>query len=128
MFITFWFSFSLDQLISVPTITGTLIDHVLTNSSQKINYCGIFEVGIPDVDLVYCTRKALLLKFNKHNETSIRSMKLWTKLKFLEALKKNRFPRLDDLYLSKQSLSCFIIKLSQVIDLLCRSKKIKIKG
>ena len=59
-YLDFCFSFSLEQLISIPAMvtsnTVTLID-VLTNSFQKVSQCGVIEFGISDHDLVYCTRK-----------------------------------------------------------------------
>ena len=46
-YLDFYFSFSLEQLISIPTRvtskTATLIDHVLTNSSQKVSQCDVIE-------------------------------------------------------------------------------------
>ena len=73
------------QLISIPTrVTSkisTLIDHVLSNSSQKVNQCGVFELGISDNNLVYSTRKTPSLKSNKHNDISVRSMKNYTNKK-----------------------------------------------
>ena len=89
------FSFSLEQLISIPTRvtnkTATLIDHALTNFSQKVSQCDVIELGISDHRLVYCTRKKPSLKTNKHNGISVRSMKNYTNEKLLELLstKKN---------------------------------------
>ena len=69
-YLDFCFSFSLEKLITIPTKvtskTATLIDHALTNSSQKASQCGVIELGISDHGLVYCTRKAPSLKPNKH--------------------------------------------------------------
>ena len=68
-YLNFCFSFSLEQLISIHTRvtskTVTLIDHVLTNSSQKVFQCGVIELGISNHDFVYCTRKTPSLKPNK---------------------------------------------------------------
>ena len=48
-YLHFYFSFPLEQLISIPTTvtskTTTLIDHALTNSSQKVNQCSVIELG-----------------------------------------------------------------------------------
>ena len=82
-YLDFCFLFSLEQLISIPTRvtsrTATLIDHVLTNSSQKVSQCGVIELGISDHDLVHCSSKTPSLKPNKHNDISVRSMKNYTK-------------------------------------------------
>ena len=82
----FWFSFSLEQLTYIPTRvnskTATLIDHILTNSSQKVSPCGVIELGISDHNLDHCRGKTPSLKLNKHNDISIRSMKNYAKEKF----------------------------------------------
>ena len=60
-YLNFCFTFSLKQLLSIPTRatrkTGTHTDHVLTNSSLKLSQSEVIELGISDHDLVYCTRK-----------------------------------------------------------------------
>ena len=47
VYLDFCFSFSLEQLISIPTRvtsnTATFIDQVLTNSSQKVSQCGVIN-------------------------------------------------------------------------------------
>ena len=92
----FCFSFSLEQLISIPTrVTSkaaTLIDHVLTNSSRKGRQCSVIELGKSDHDFVYCTRKTTSLKPNKHNDIYVMSVKNDTKEKVLELLRKTDFP------------------------------------
>ena len=63
------FSFSLEHFFFIPnrvtSINATLIDHVLTKSSQKISKCSVVELGIHH-DLVCCTRRAPSPKLNKH--------------------------------------------------------------
>ena len=126
-----WLSFSLKQLIAISTRitskTATLTDHVLTNSSLKINQCGVIELGIPDYDLVYCTRRTHSLKLNKHNDISITSMKNYTKEKLLELLTKPDFPDYATFTCLNKAYHDFAFKLSVVMDLLCPSKKIKIE-
>ena len=72
----------LRQLILKPTrITSqskTLLDHILTNSPEKVIQSGSIETGLSDHELIFCTRKETTLKVNKHNEISIRSMKNYT--------------------------------------------------
>ena len=124
-------SFSLKQLIAISTRitskTATLTDHVLTNSSLKISQCGVIELGIPDHDLVYCTRRTHSLKLNKHNDISITSMKNYTQEKLLELLTKPDFPDYATFTCLNKAYHDFAFKLSVVMDLLCPSKKIKIE-
>ena len=53
--------FSVKQLIIYPTRvtcnTSSLIDHILTNSSEKIFQSGIIDCGMSDHQLIFCTRK-----------------------------------------------------------------------
>ena len=117
------FFFSLEQLISIPiTVTSktvALTDHVLSSSSQKVSQCGVIELGISisDNDLAYSTRKTTSLKPNKLNEISIRSMKNYTKEKYLEQLWKTDLPD----YLNK-TYQDFLFKLNKENDLLCPIK------
>ena len=112
---------------SIPTRvtrkTATFIDHVLTNSTQKVSQSGAIGLGISDHDLVYCTRKTSSLKLNKHNDISIRSMKNYTKENFLELLRKINLPGYTTFACLNKAYPEFIFKLSEVIDLLCPGKK-----
>ena len=60
-YLDFCFSFSLEQLNSIPTRitskTATLKDHLLTNSSQKVSYCDVIELGVSNHGLVLSTGK-----------------------------------------------------------------------
>ena len=90
------FSHSLHQLIAEPARTTertkTLIDHILTNSAEKVIRSGVIEMGLSDHGLIYCTRKASLLKLNEHCEISIRSMKTYSGEILVEQLRAIKFP------------------------------------
>ena len=51
----------IEQLLTLPIhITknsSSLLDHVLTNSADRISQFGIVNVGLSDHQLIYCTRK-----------------------------------------------------------------------
>ena len=53
--------FSLKQSITCPTCvtcnTYSVIDHILTNSAQKIFQSGVIDCGMLDHQLIFCTRK-----------------------------------------------------------------------
>ena len=54
--------FVVKQLITSPTcMTSTsLLDHILTNSSERVSQSGIADVGLSDHQMTYCTRKITL--------------------------------------------------------------------
>ena len=83
-------SFNFTQLIESPTrvtpTSSTLIDHIHTNTIDKICQAGIIETGLSDHFITYCTRKVVKGQINKHNTISIRSMKHYSKSIFIEKL------------------------------------------
>ena len=84
--------------------------------------------SIQDNNLVCCTRKIPSLKLNKNNEISIRSIKNYTKEKFLQLLRKTEFPNYVTFTCLNKAYQDFIFKLSEVIDLLFPSKKLRLKA
>ena len=95
-YLEFCFTHSLEQIITRPTRitdqTATLIDHILTNSPDKVSQSGVIDLGLSDHDLIYCTRKTSLPKSHKHNEIFVRSLKRYSAEKFLEILREIVFP------------------------------------
>ena len=71
--------YGLRQLIDCPSRmtcnTSSLIDHTLTNTQESISQSGVFDTAISDHSLMYCTRKSLKAKYNRHNEITFRSFK-----------------------------------------------------
>ena len=69
-YLEFCFTHSLEQIITRPTRitdqTATLIDHILTNSPDKVSQSGIIDLGLSDHYLIYCTRKTSLPKSHEH--------------------------------------------------------------
>ena len=129
-YLDFGYSYSLEQLISVPTriteSTAILTDHVLTNSPHEIIQSGVIEMSLSDHELIHCTRKTTKLKSNNHYELNIRTMKNYTVENFIELLNKIDFS-------NYQTFSCvnkayLDSKLITAIDTICPSKKIRIKG
>ena len=95
-YLEFCFTHSLEQIITRPTRiidqAATLIDHILTNSPDKVCQSGVIDLGLSNYDLIYCTRKSSLPKFHKHNEISVRSLKRYSAKKFLEDVRGILFP------------------------------------
>ena len=67
--------YGLKQLINQPTRitenTATLLDHILTNSKDRISQYGIINTGLSDHQLIYCTRKVSREKFFEHKDLLI---------------------------------------------------------
>ena len=51
-YLDFWFSFYLEQQVSIPTRVTIKTATLLSNSSQKASQWYVIELGIPDHDLV----------------------------------------------------------------------------
>ena len=87
--------FSLKQLITCPMHvtcnTSSLIDHILTNSTEKIFQSSIIDCGISNHQLIFCKRKVKQAKFNKHNNVFLRSLKQYTVNVFVKELQKFNF-------------------------------------
>ena len=82
--------YQLSQLIKEPTrITiksSSLIDHVVTNTTEKISQSGVLHTGISDHSLVYAIRKNSNI-FQKANDfVEIRNMKHFNEEKFVNEL------------------------------------------
>ena len=92
--------FSLKQLIKEPTritsSSSTLIDHILTNSTQKISQSGVIDTTLSDHQMVYCTRKALRMKTHAHKQIKCRSFKDFTVDIYLNGLKSSNFPNYEN--------------------------------
>lgn len=82
--------FSLKQLIAEPTritaSSSSLIDHILCNNEDKVSQSGVIKVGISDHFLTFCTRKTTKENTGKQSIVRVRSMKHYSKEKFIEHL------------------------------------------
>ena len=91
--------FLLTEIIKEPTritcSTSSLLDHMLTNSSEKISQKVVINVGISDHQLIYCTRKIKTIKHNMHNQIQVRSLKKYIAEIFTNALKIVQFPNYE---------------------------------
>ena len=107
--------------------TSTLIEHILKNSSEKTFQSGIIDPGISDHQLIFCIRKVKRVKFHKHNNVLLRSIKHYFLNLFVEGLRKyfflimNFFSNIDAAYTD------FLNKLIKVINEIAPSKEVRIK-
>lgn len=78
--------FNMSQIVKdftrVSTTSSSTIDLILVSDSEKISQNGVFDIGISDHCLIYCTRKVKRSIFNKHNTVTIRSTKDYNKEEF----------------------------------------------
>ena len=124
--------FSLKRLITCPTRvtcnTSSLIDHILTNSSEKIFQSGVIDCGMSDHQLIFCTRKVKRAKFNKYNHVLLRSLKHYTVNVFVEKLQKVNFSYYERFYSIDAAYTDFLNKLMKIVNEIAPSKEIRIKN
>ena len=69
----------LKQLITLPTCatenSSSLLNHILTNFTDRVSQSGVVDTGLSDHQLIYCTRKVNQTKFNTHKYIRTRSLK-----------------------------------------------------
>ena len=122
----------LHQLISCPTRitknTSTLLDHVLTNSHDKVSQSGVIDIGLSDHQLIYCTRKVTRAKFHDHKFITIRSLKNYSKDIYIEALNEIDFPDYSEFDSVDEAYDDLVKKLTEVIDKIAPVKKIRVKS
>ena len=122
----------LTQIIDSPTRitdeTSTLIDHILTNSKEKVSQSGVLDVSLSDHQAIYCTRKMLKQKFNTHKYIKIRSMKRYSKPLWLQKLRSLQYPDYSSYDDVDAAYSDFIEKTITAIDEVAPFKQICVKG
>ena len=106
----------------------TLIDHILTNTPDKVSQSDVIDLGLSDRDLIYCTRKTSLPKSHKHNEIFVRSMKRYSAEKFLEILREIIFPNYLTYTCVNDAYSDFKYRFIGAINFIAPSKKIRVKA
>ena len=120
------------QLILSPTHvtenTSTLLDHVLTNSHDRVSQSGVINVGLSDHQLTYCTRKITRVKYNEHKYITIRSLKNYTKEIFVTALNVINFPDYSEYENVDYAYEDLTKRVSEVIDNIAPLKKIRVKN
>ena len=120
------------EIIKEPTqitcCTSTLLDHILTNSFQKVSQKGVIDVGISDHQLIYCTRKIKRIKHNMHNQIQVQSLKKYSAEIFTNALKTVQFPNYNIFSNVNIAYSDLLSKISDIIDSVAPIKEIRIKN
>ena len=70
--------------------TTSLIDHIVTNTPEKISDSGVIHTGISDHSLVFAIRKISII-YKQENTLEIRNMKNFDKEKFTKELLKQHW-------------------------------------
>ena len=65
--------------------TSSLIDHIVTNTPEKISDSGVIHTGISDHSLIFAIRKISIIK-KQENTIEIRNMKNFDDQKFVNEL------------------------------------------
>ena len=94
----------MQQFCRVTCNTSTPIDHILSNSTEKIFQSSVTDSGISDHQLIFCTRKVKQVNFHKHNNVLLRSLNTILVNLFVEGLRNvnflnyERFSNIDAAY------------------------------
>ena len=119
-----------DQKITSPTRKTqqqeTLIDHILTNCSEKVTQAGVIELGLSDHDLIYCTRKIVRKKYFEHNTVSLRSLKHYSPDLILGTLRAKQFPNYTNFDCVDDAYKHFSEIILKVIDSVAPLKEVRI--
>ena len=127
-------TFSLKQLITCPAgvrcNTSSLIDLILTNSTEKTFQSNIIDCGMSDHQIIFSKRKVKRAKFNKHNNAFLRCLKHYTVNVFVEELQKVNFLNYERFSCIDAAYNDFLNKLMKVkvINEIAPSKEIKFKN
>ena len=65
--------------------TSSLVDHIVTNTPEKISDFGVIHTGISDHSLIFAIRKISIIK-KTENTIEIRNMKNFDDQKFVNEL------------------------------------------
>ena len=83
--------YGLKQLINCPTRitcnTSILVDHIF-NAQDNISQFGVINTAISDHNKIYCTRRILKAKYNKHKELSFCSLRNYSVDVYEQALER----------------------------------------
>ena len=125
-------NFSLLQLIDTPTRvtvkTKTILDLILVTDSYKVSQSGTLPYGMSDHNIVYVTRKIKKGQINRHNTVNIRSMKNYSKDKFIEKLNEiNWFYVLNELDVNS-AWKNFREVFSKKIDEIAPMKEVRLRS
>jgi hypothetical protein len=80
----------IDEATRITMTTISLIDHIVTNTPEKISDSGVIHTGISDHSLVFAIRKISVVR-KQENTVEIRNMKNFDEEKFVTELLKQHW-------------------------------------
>ena len=105
-----------------------MLDHIWTNSTDRVSQSGVVDTSLSDHQLIYCTGKISRIKFNVHKYIRIRSLKNYNQSLFLEKLNEINFPDYSKFETVHDAYSDFVGKVTSVIDQIAPMKEIRVKN
>ena len=131
-YLEFYKTFGLKQLIKSPTRvtpnTSTLIDHILTNTNEKITQCGLTNTGLSDHQTIFCRRKIKKEKVGDHKQISFKFLKTYSVDEYEKARDKVTFPNYEKYHNIKKAYNDFFQKLIEVVNNIAPLKTARIKN
>ena len=122
----------IEQFLTLPTCitnnSSSLLDHILTNSADRISQFGIVNIGLSDHQLIYCTRKITRTRLNTHKYVKMRSLKYYSEDLYVKKLKEIDFPDYSNFKDINEAYSDFAGKVASVIDEIAPIKEVRVKS
>jgi len=112
----------------VSKTSSSIIDHILTNSEDRISQSGVIETTFSDHFSIFCTRKITRYRHNKHKTIKIRSLRNYTKESYLEKLNDIKLPELDENSNIDEIYTNFATQLEKIIDSVAPLREIRVKN
>ena len=80
----------IDQATRITMTTSSLIDHIVTNTPEKISASGVIHTGISDHSLIFAIRKISIMN-KQENTIKIRNMKNFNEHNFINELQEQHW-------------------------------------
>ena len=108
--------------------TSTLIGHILTNSQNKISQSGVINTAISDHNMIYCTRKIVKAKYNRHKELTFHSLRNYSVDIYKQALEIASFSNYDNFHNPDIPYNDFINRLDYLVNAVAPFKTVRVKN
>ncbi|XP_033104417.1 uncharacterized protein LOC117107010 [Anneissia japonica] len=118
----------INEVTRISKNSISCIEHILCKSNFKVRQSGIFQIGISDHFMVYCTRKKAVESINFHNTVHIRSLKKYDVKLYIS--------KLQDIDWSSRIYNCCEVNIAwsnlkkiliDIVDTIAPQKQIRLK-